>query len=127
MLNKGVIMSEFKRVETPNVKPESRTVRQFKLGVRNFINKYTGQDDLIVKYYMATKLLATASDNSQSPEFKKQIGDVLQSVEGGEWVTDGAGIWKQGTFNPYTPFQKKALRQKVMQLNAAIKNFGISR
>lgn len=120
-------MAEMKVVEPRSYKPENRTVKQFKLGVRNFINKHRGQDELIEKYNAAIMAIATASDKSQSGEFKKRALDVLRTIEGGEMVTDGIASWEQGSFNPYKPFQKKLLRQKIAQLNAAMQELGISR
>ena len=43
-----------RKVEPRKQKLENPTVRKFKLGVRNFLNKYTGQDELIEKYNAAT-------------------------------------------------------------------------
>ena len=51
----------------------------------------------------------------------------MHAVQGGETVTDGVGFWEEGTFNPYTPMQKKALRAKIAQLYAAMQELGISR
>lgn len=120
-------MSEMRRVETPKPKFENPTVKKFRLGVRDFINKYSGQKSLIGQYYSAIQMIATASDKSTSADFKKRASDILHEVEGGEWVTDGVAAWEQGVFNPYKPFQKKILRQKIAQLNAAIKELGLGR
>lgn len=120
-------MVEIRKVETPKVKFENPTVRKFRLGMRNMINKYSGQQSLIDQYYSAIRTIASASDKSKSAEFKKRAGDVLHAVQGGEWVTDDITFWEQGVFNPYTPFQKKALRQKIAQLSAAIQELGIER
>lgn len=119
-------MAEMKRLETPKYKPENLKVRSFRLGVRNFINKYSGQDALIEQYHAAVRTIATASDESKSGAFKKRALDALQAVQGGEWVTDGVVAWEQGGFNPYKNFQKKELRQKIAQLNAVIQELGIN-
>ena len=116
-----------RKVEPRKQKFENPTVRKFKLGVRNFLNKYTGQDELIEKYNAAMSAIANASDKSESPEFKKKALAAMHAVEGGETVTDGFGFWEEGTFNPYTPMQKKALRAKIAQLYAAMQELGISR
>lgn len=120
-------MAEIKRVAPRKSGPDNMTVRNFKLGIRNFVNKYTGQDDLIKEYNDAIMAIARASDESNSPAFKEQALEVLDSVKGGEWVTDGVAMWEQGGFNPYKPMQKKVLRQKIAQLSAAMKTLGISR
>lgn len=116
-----------RKVEPRKHKPENLKIRQFKLGIRNFINKYTGQDELIEQYNAAMSAIATASDKSESSEFKKKALAAMHAVEGGETVTDGVGFWEEGTFNPYTPMQKKALRAKIAQLYAAMQELGISR
>lgn len=125
---KGDFMSEIRKVETPKPKFENPTAKKFRLGMRDFINRYSGQKRLIDQYYAAVRIIANAaSDKSKSAEFKKRAADVLHAVEGGEMVTDGAAFWEQGGFNPYKPFQKKILRQKITQLAAAIKELGIER
>lgn len=116
-----------KQVEPRYCKPGNLKIRQFKLGIRNFINKYTGQDELIEQYNAAMSVIAKASDASKSSEFKKKALAAMHAVEGGETVTDGVATWEEGTFNPYTPMQKKALRAKIVQLHAAIQELGISR
>ncbi|MDE6250591.1 MAG: hypothetical protein K2M34_03085 [Alphaproteobacteria bacterium] len=120
-------MSAMRKVPTPKTKFENPTVKKFKLGMRDLINKYSGQESLIGQYYAAIQVIANASAKSKSAEFKKRAGDILHAVEGGEWVTDGTAFWEQGGFNPFKPFQKKVLRQKIAQLSAAIKELGIER
>lgn len=114
-------MSEIRKVKPRKYKCENPTVKKFKLGVRNFINRYSGQQTLINQYYTAVYMIAMASDKSESAEFKKRAVNLLHDVQGGETVTDGFAFWDEGVFNPYKPFQKKALRQKIMQLNMARK------
>lgn len=99
------------------------------MGIRNFINKYTGQDELIEQYNAAMSAIAKASDKSKSSEFKKKALAAMHAVEGGETVTvtDGIAAWKEGTFNQYKPMQKKALRAKIAQLHTAMQELGISR
>lgn len=120
-------MSEIRKVEPRKNKYENPAVKKFRLGVRNLINRCSGQQTLIAQYYAAVYMIAMASDKSESAEFRKRAANLLHDVQGGETVTDGFAFWDEGVFNPYKPFQKKELRQKIERLHSAIKEFGIVR
>lgn len=121
-------MSEIRKVETPKRKYENPIFKNLKQGFRTFITTCTGQEPLIDLYCRAVVIIAMASyDESKSAEFKKQAEALLLAVDGGGFVTDGINTWKERGFDPYKPFQKAELRQKIDRLHLAIKEFGIGR
>lgn len=50
-------MSEMRKVEPQKPKFENPTVKKFRLGMRDLINKYSGQESLIAQYYAAIQTI----------------------------------------------------------------------
>ena len=87
-------------------------IEQFKLALRNAVNKATGQQKQINEYNKIVRVLSNASDKEKDPEKKQKILDTLDTLIEERWTNHGSHM-TVSTFNQYKPLQSGKLAEKI--------------
>ena len=104
----------------------NQKIKALKLGVRNTVNRITGQQTQIKQYEQITHTLARASDKEKDPAKKRKILDALDRLTETVRKDDSSVGWSIDGFNQYKMFSNKKLSKKIEDGKKLIQKFGLS-
>jgi len=101
-------------------------IKLLKLGIRNTVNKITGQQGKINQYSQIINTLITASEKENDPKKKQKILDSLNKLTEEVWERNPkGGLTVYDKFNQHNPLMYKKLGKKIETGNNLIKEFGL--